>query len=86
MKAIGERDTALRHRHAVFAESVADTISAQADALERLVIVAPARVLEVIRDRLSPPARARLVSTLAKDLTKIPDHELTKWLRPLEFG
>jgi protein required for attachment to host cells len=85
---VGERDEAVRHRQAQFPEAVADAISAQAaaGAFDRLAIVAPARTLSVIRRRLSPPARAMLVKTLAKDLTKTPDHELGAWLRPLEFG
>ena len=28
----------------------------------------------------------RVLSELAKDLTKVPDHELRTWLAPLEFA
>jgi len=83
---IEERDSAVRAHRARFAQSVADAINVEAEAraFERLAVIAPARVLSAIRQRLSSTANARLAKTLAKDLTKTPDHELGSWLRPLE--
>ena len=52
--------------------------------MHRLAIVAPARVLAQIVRRLSPAAHAKLAKTLARDLTKTPDHKLKAWLKPLE--
>jgi len=62
------------------------SINAEAEDFDRLAVVAPARVLNAIRDGLSAAAGAKLARTLAKDLTKTPDHELGAWLRPLERG
>jgi protein required for attachment to host cells len=83
---IQERWTATRHRREAFAAQVAEAINAQAtqgDA-DRLSLVAPARVLNAIERGLTAAARAKLSKTLAKDLTKVPDHELKSWLEPLE--
>ena len=70
-----------------FAARVVEALNDQAErgAFERLAIVAPARTLGRLREDLSPVARQKLSRTLAKDLTKVPDHDLAKWLRPLEL-
>lgn len=81
------RDGAVRSEKAKFAEEVAAAIN-QGDVagdFERLVIVAPARVLRVIVDHLTTSARSKFVGSLAKDLTKVPDHELAAWLVSLEL-
>jgi protein required for attachment to host cells len=85
---VEEKSDAVRMRHLRFAQEVADAINAEAAEREfdRLAVVAPARVLGAIRQRLSATANARLAKTLAKDLTKTPDHELGAWLRNLERG
>ena len=63
----------------------AEVARALADVSERLVLVAPARVLNAIEADLPAPAQARVAGRLAKDLTKVPDHELARWLAPLEL-
>jgi protein required for attachment to host cells len=85
---VEERQGAVREHREAFAREVADTISAEVveGAFERLIIVAPARTLAAIRRRLSGAAKALLGKTLAKDLSKTPDHELGTWLRPLELA
>lgn len=85
---VQQRQSAVQAHRLQFAHQVADAINAEAeaDAFERLAVVAPARVLSAIRGRLSAAANARLARTLAKDLTKTPDHELGTWLRTLELG
>lgn len=85
---IAEKDDAVRQRRLRFAGEVAEAINAEALAggIQRLAVVAPARVLGAIREQLNPEASARLARTLSKDLTKTPDHELGEWLRPLEQG
>ena len=55
-------------------------------AFDRLALVAPPRILSAIRDRMSVGASAKLARTLAKDLTKAPDHELGAWLGALDFA
>lgn len=68
------------------AEAFAGEIAAALkDGAERLVVVAPARMLGALRDKLPGGARERLAGELAKDLTKVPDHDLGAWLRPLEL-
>jgi protein required for attachment to host cells len=73
-------------RRSLFAGRVAGLINHEIDrgAVKRLAIVASARMLKAILDQLSQPAKAVLVATLARDLTKTPDHQLEAWLRPLE--
>ena len=61
-----------------FAHQVADEInraSAQG-VFDQVVLVAPAHTLKEIRDKLDTTTAAKLVGTLQKDLTKVPDHEL----------
>jgi protein required for attachment to host cells len=70
-----------------FAQVVAreiDRVSAEGG-FDHLVVVAPAHTLNEIRDALGAAAVAKVVGTLQKDLTKVPDHELpqhlTEWVR-----
>jgi len=55
-------------------------------AFNELILVAPAEVLQTLKDGLNEPTAAKLIGTLAKDLTKVPDHELyphlKEWVRP----
>ena len=83
---IEPRQSAAEASRLRFAHQVAEAINAEAEDFDRLAVVAPARVLNAIRDGLSAAAGAKLARTLAKDLTKTPDHELGAWLRPLERG
>jgi protein required for attachment to host cells len=75
------------HEQDPFVLRVAEALNQQAErgAFERLAIVAPARTLNALREELAPAARDRLARSLAKDLTKVPDHDLDRWLRPLEL-
>ena len=85
---VEESQGAVRQHREAFARDVADAINAEAaqGAFERLAIIAPARTLSAITDHLTKVASALLVKTLAKDLSKTPDHEIGAWLRPLELG
>lgn len=47
---------------------------------DQLVLVAAAHTLNGIRDELDSTTAARLVGTLQRDLTKVPDHELAPHL------
>lgn len=85
---VESRADAVRAHKTAFAREVAEAINTEAshEALGRLAIVAPARTLSAITAHLSAAAKSKLAGTLAKDLTKVPDHELKDWLRPLELG
>ncbi len=67
-----------------FVRTVADALAAEhgQGQFDQLVLVAPARVLTELKDRLAKPIAASVVSDLQKDLTKIPDHELATHLAP----
>ena len=75
-----------------FVVQVAHQVNAQAETnvFDRLVLVAPGRALHDLREALTPHARGKMVGTLEKDLTKVPDHELTghlaEWWLPPENG
>ncbi len=73
-----------------FAQMVGERVKqdSTADAFNELVLVAPAPVLHEIMEQLDPPTKAKLLGTLAKDLTKVPDHELwphlKEWVNPTQ--
>ena len=50
------------------------------DAFDRLALIAPTRALADLREALGPAARSRLVGVLAKDLVKVPDHDIPSHL------
>lgn len=47
-----------------------------------LVLVAPPKVLTELKQKLSKPIAELVVNDLQKDLTKVPDHDLTAHLAP----
>ena len=57
-----------------------------ADAFNELILVAPAHALSIIQGGLDETTAAKLVGTLAKDLTKVPDdalyQHLKDWMQP----
>ncbi len=72
-----------------FAHLVARKVNQLAleDAFDDLVIAAPPHSLAAIREKLQVGAEARVIGTLAKDLVKVPDQELSEhfktWVRPV---
>lgn len=67
------------------AEAFAAELAAELrEVKERLVIVAPPRMLASLMDELAQETRSKLADTLPKDLTNVPDHQLGRWLEPLE--
>jgi protein required for attachment to host cells len=48
-----------------------------------LVLIAPPRVLTELKEKLSASMAKLVVSDLQKDLTKVPDHDLTEHLAPV---
>jgi len=63
---------------AKFARFVAKQINAIAtgEGFDRLILVAPSSILAVVDAGLDTESKAFTINTLAKDLTKVPDHEL----------
>ena len=49
---------------------------------DRLVLVAPAGALTELRKSLDKPVAELVVDDLQKDLTNVPDHDLTRHLAP----
>ena len=89
------RDRAGLGRHAVeprqdlkqqakedFVKLVADELAAEHErgAFDQLMLVAPPRVLTELRQKLAKPIADLVVKDLQKDLTKVPDHDLTAHL------
>jgi protein required for attachment to host cells len=85
---VTERDTAVKARQGRFPEEIAKAINAAVEAgeVDRLALVAPTRTLAAITRRLTGAAQALVCGSLAKDLSKVGDHELGHWLRSLELG
>ncbi len=46
------------------------------------MLVAPPRVLTELKQKLAKPIADLVVKDLQKDLTKVPDHDLTEHLAP----
>lgn len=82
--AVGREDDYRRAKSA-FARRTAETVKAMlADgAWSGVVLVAPPRLLRVLREELD--SGAAIVHALAKDLTKTPEHELPRWLDRAEL-
>ena len=72
------------HEHAKqrFAEQLASDLNRDSarGAFGRFVLVAPARTSSLVRARLDPKTRDKLVGTLHKDLVRVPDHALIEHL------
>ena len=67
-----------------FVSLVAEELSSEHErgAFDELMLVAPAGVLTELKHKLSGPVARIVVSDLQKDLTNVPDHELTTHLAP----
>ncbi len=67
-----------------FVKLVAEEIDAgyKRKQFDRLVLVAPAGALTELKKRLDKPLAKIVVNDLQKDLTNVPDHELTRHLVP----
>ncbi len=67
-----------------FIRTVAAELSAKLKAgnFDELVLVAPPGVIAELKDSLTKPTANLVVRELHKDLTKVPDHELTSHLAP----
>jgi protein required for attachment to host cells len=69
-----------------FAQLVAAQINNRKALFDELLLVAPPRVMQEVRDALDAASAAKLVGTLEKDLVKTPDHELSthvrEWVSP----
>jgi protein required for attachment to host cells len=67
-----------------FVKLVADELGVghERGQFDRLVLVAPPGVLTELKNNLSKPIAELVVGDLQKDLTKVPDHDLTEHLAP----
>ncbi|QIG48931.1 host attachment protein [Nordella sp. HKS 07] len=65
-----------------FIQSIADDLRKNntLEHYDNLVIVAPARLQHLISDSLSPAHASKLIKTIDKDLTKVPDEDLDRHL------
>jgi hypothetical protein len=83
-----DRGDRKKPEEAAFAETLAARLNEEAriGAYERLVLVAPGHILHAVRNGLDKQATALLAGTLPKDLTKVPDHELTEHLKDWWMG
>jgi protein required for attachment to host cells len=75
-----------RDLHAAAKEDFVKLVAEQLDAehgrgqFDKLVLVAPSGVLTELKQSLSKPMANLVAGDLQKDLTKIPDHDLTEHL------
>lgn len=65
-----------------FVKLVADELAAEhgRGAFDQLMLVAPPGVLTELKQKLAKPIADLVVKDLQKDLTKVPDHDLTEHL------
>lgn len=77
-----------RDLHEAAKEDFVKLVAEQLDAehgrgqFDSLMLVAPPGVLTELKKKLSKPIAELVVSDLQKDLTKVPDHDLTEHLLP----
>jgi protein required for attachment to host cells len=66
----------------LFAHQLADILGQRLSegSFDRLVIVAAPAMLGDLRKSLSAPLREKVVAEIAKDLTKVPNHEIMRHL------
>jgi protein required for attachment to host cells len=71
-----------------FAIGLAGHLNAEAEtrSYEKLVLAAPGHILHAVREALNKAAAALVVGTLSKDLTNVPDHDLTEHLADWWMG
>lgn len=67
-----------------FVKLVADELAVEhgRGQFDQLMLVAPAGVLTELKRKLAKPIAGIVVKDLQKDLTKVPDHDLTEHLAP----
>ncbi|MGH6736685.1 MAG: host attachment protein [Methyloceanibacter sp.] len=67
-----------------FVKLVADELALGHDRgqFDQLMLVAPPGVLTELKQKLAKPIADLVVKDLQKDLTKVPDHDLTQHLAP----
>ena len=63
-----------------FIRYVAEQVQSAQENYDDLVLVAPPRVLGQLRETLAKSVAGAVTRDLAKDLTKVPDHELSEHL------
>ena len=63
-----------------FIRYVAEQVQSAQENYDDLVLVAPPRVLGQLRETLAKSVADAVTRDLAKDLTKVPDHELSEHL------
>ncbi len=77
-----------RDLHAAAKEDFVKHVAGEIDAehgrksFDKLVLVAPARVLTELKEKLSKAMAKLAADSLQKDLTKVPDHDLAEHLVP----
>lgn len=63
-----------------FLKQVAYAVNNNISQIPRLVVIAPAKALHVLREELSPQVRKKIVSEIDKDLTKSNESNLPQFL------
>lgn len=88
-KSVGQQRHAVAPRqdpHQALETSFASQIAVRldsalkSDAYDRLVLVAPARMLGDLRKAITPEVRKAVMAEVSKDLTKIPNNEIASHL------
>ncbi|HZS81412.1 MAG TPA: host attachment protein [Stellaceae bacterium] len=80
--AVEPRTDAHMHAEAAFLRELATAIVAadQQDSFDHLLLVAQPRVAAALVDQLPHAVKSKITGQLAKDLTKVPDHQLASHL------
>jgi protein required for attachment to host cells len=80
--AIGSRPNAAGALEVLFASQLAAMLAGyvRTNAFDRLIIVAPSAMLGGLRKMIGPNVREKIVAEIDKDLTKIPNSEISTHL------
>lgn len=79
---VGERPSAVNALEALFASQLSAMLAGHLrnNAFDRLVLIAPARMLGKLRKMISPAVRERVIAEIERDLTEIPTGEISRYL------
>jgi Protein required for attachment to host cells len=80
--AVGPQRTIAKALVTLFASQLAAMLAGylRSNAFDRLIIVAPPAMLAELRKMIGPSVREKIVAEIAKDLTKIPNTEISTHL------
>ncbi len=64
----------------LFAKKAADYLNKEEGGFDHLVVIAPAKILGVLRENFSKKTSSKVIKEMSKDITHLPIHKLQEYL------